>query len=154
MLKTRLSIYLVNFIFPVIVLFLFSSATPLKKGITEDILKYTNDFRRSKKLNVLEMRSDLNSIARKHSEDMAKGRSSFGHGGFDQRERQVKKIIKSYSAMAENIAYGAVTGKEVFEIWKRSAGHRKNMLGSYKYIGIGTATNKQGVIYYTEIFVR
>ena len=127
---------------------------PVKNGITEDILRYTNDFRKSKKLNALEMRTDLNAIARKHSEDMAKGRSGFGHAGFNQREVQVKKIIKPYSGMAENIAYGAGNGKEAFEIWKRSAGHRKNMLGNYKYIGIGTATNKQGVIYYTEIFVR
>ena len=154
MLKPRFSIYSINSIFLVIGLFLFSSAIPVKNGITEDILKYTNDFRRSKKLNALEMRTDLNAIARKHSEDMAKGRIGFGHGGFNKREVQVKKIIKPYSGMAENIAYGASNGKEAFEIWKRSTGHRKNMLGNYKYIGIGTATNKQGVIYYTEIFVK
>lgn len=142
------------FIFSVISLLLFSSSAPLKEGLTEDVLKYTNQFRKSKGLPALEMRNELNAIARNHSEDMASGRRSFGHGGYDQRELKVKKIIKPYSAMAENVAYGARNGKEAFEIWKNSSGHKKNMLGNYKYIGIGTAQNKRGVIYYTQIFVR
>jgi uncharacterized protein YkwD len=100
------------------------------------------------------MRTELNAVARSHSEDMASGRQSFGHGGYNRRELRVKKIIKPYSGMAENVAYGARNGKEAFEIWKNSSGHKKNMLGNYKYIGIGTARNKRGVIYYTQIFVR
>ena len=146
---SRLKLFLL--FFP---LLLFISATPVKEGLTEDILHYTNKFRRSKGLKALELRSDLNAIAQKHSEDMAKGRRSFGHGGFSQREAQVKKIIQPYGGMAENVAYGARNGKEAFEIWKKSSGHRKNMLGDYKYIGIGTASNRRGAIYCTEIFVR
>lgn len=142
-------------IFSVISLLFFpSSSVPSTKGLIEDVLKYTNQFRKSKGLPALEMRKDLNAVARSHSEDMASGRKSFGHGGYNQRELQVKKIIKPYEGMAENVAYGARTGKEAFEIWKNSSGHRKNMLGNYKYIGIGTAQNKRGVIYYTQIFVR
>ena len=136
-------------------LLLFNSSIPLSEGgLTEDVVKYTNQFRRSKGMPDLVMRSDLNSIARKHSEDMAKGRRSFGHDGYIQRVLQVQKIIKPFNSMAENVAYGARTGKEAFEIWKTSSGHRKNMLGNYKYIGIGTARNRRGVIYFTEIFVR
>ena len=56
--------------------------------------------------------------------------------------------------MAENVVFGARNGKEAFEMWKKSSGHRKNMLGNYKYIGIGAARNRRGVIYYTEIFVK
>jgi uncharacterized protein YkwD len=56
--------------------------------------------------------------------------------------------------VAENVAYGARDAKEVFLLWKNSSVHNKNMLGNYKYIGIGTAKNKRGVIYYTEIFVN
>ena len=142
------------FIFSVISLLFLSASAPLKEGLTEDVLKYTNQFRKSKRLPALEMRNELNAIARSHSEDMASGRKSFGHGGYSQRELKVKKIMKPYGGMAENVAYGARTGKEAFEIWKNSSGHKKNMLGNYKYIGIGTAKNKRGVIYYTQIFVR
>ena len=123
-------------------------------GLNDEVLKYTNQFRRSHRLHALEMREDLNAIARKHSEDMAKGKCGFGHGGYHQRELQVQKIIKVEYGMAENVAYGATTAKQVVSMWKGSSGHRKNMLGNYKFIGIGTARDKRGSIYYTEIFVR
>ena len=134
-------------------LFVFTSATSPDSDLANDVLKYTNQFRRSQGRQALEMRSDLNAIARKHSEEMASGRRSFGHAGFAQREKQVKKIFKTCT-MAENVAYGANNGKEAFDIWKRSSGHKKNMLGNYKYVGIGTAKNKKGVIYYTQVFVN
>jgi len=100
------------------------------------------------------MRDDLNEIARKHSEDMAKGKCAFGHSGFEQRETQAQEIIKPFYAMAENVAFGATTAKDVVTMWKNSSEHRKNMLGDYKYIGIGTAPDAKGQLYYTEIFVR
>ena len=101
------------------------------------------------------MRDDLNAIARKHSEDMANGRCAFGHDGYDLRVSKIKKTIKPCDGyVGENVAYGASNGKAAVDIWKNSSGHRKNMLGDYKYIGIGTARNRQGVIYYTQIFVR
>ena len=132
----------------------FSILTVFNGGLDDEVLKYTNQFRKSKRLPALEMRDDLNTIARRHSEDMAKGKCSFGHSGYHQRELQVQKIIRVEYGMAENVAYGATTAKEVVSMWKGSSGHRKNMLGNYKYIGIGTARDKRGAIYYTEIFVR
>lgn len=101
------------------------------------------------------MRDDLNAIARKHSENMANGRCAFGHNGYQQRVSKIKKTIKPCDGyVGENVAYGAHNGKEAFDIWKNSSGHRKNMLGDYKYIGIGTARNKRGVVYYTQLFAR
>ena len=136
-------------------LFVFTSFIPAKDQLAEDVLKYTNQFRRSKGLTTLEMRNDLNAIAQKHSEDMASGRRSFGHSGYDQRVKKVKNTVKPfYGNVGENVAYGASTAKEAFTIWKNSNGHRKNMLGDFKYIGIGTARSKKGIIYYTQVFVK
>ena len=154
MTKTRFlsRLFLLNFS---LASFLFSGvAIQFHDGLNEEILKYTNKFRQSKGLPVLEMRDDLNEIARRHSEDMAKGKCSFGHDGFDKRQLQVQKIIQPFYAMAENVAEGPSTGKEVVAMWKKSPEHRENMLGNYKYIGIGTASDIHGAIYYTEIFVR
>jgi uncharacterized protein YkwD len=50
------------------------------------------------------------------------------------------------------VAYGPTSGKEVVKQWKGSPGHRRNMLGKYKYIGIGIATDRRGHIYYTQVF--
>ena len=153
MLTTSFLIRNILFTYSFFLFFLISSSIP-KGGLNEDILKYTNQFRKSKGLTSLIMRDDLNAIARKHSEDMAKGRSDFGHRGYDQREQQVQKLIKPFYGMAENVAYGVAGGKQVVDLWKNSTGHRRNMLGDYKYIGIGTDRDKRGVIYYTQIFVR
>jgi uncharacterized protein YkwD len=132
--------------------FLVSFSTDVY-SLDGDVLRYTNQYRRSNGLAALTMRNDLNAIARKHSEDMAKGRCSFGHAGFDQRYSRIKKIFQSCT-VAENVAYGSRTGKEVVDEWKSSSGHRRNMLGKYKYIGIGTARDSRGRIYYTQLFVK
>jgi uncharacterized protein YkwD len=132
-----------------------ASFTPVSSsGLVEDVLNYTNKFRRSHGLSALTIRKDLNAIAQKHSEDMARGSAGFGHSGFDQRFSQARKVIKGFKAFAENVAYGAGSGKEVVNMWKNSSGHRKNILGNYRYIGIGTAKDRRGIIYYTEVFAN
>ena len=146
---TVLRTFLVLIFIPV----LFISASPPKDNLIDDVLKYTNQFRKSKGLAPLEIRNDLNAIARKHSEAMANGRTKFGHSGYDKRATQIKKIFGACKT-AENVAYGAADGKDAVNIWKNSPGHRKNLLGDYKYIGIGTARNKRGVIYYTQLLVK
>jgi len=130
------------------------SFTNKSSGLDQDVFRYTNQFRKSKGLSALAMRDDLNEVARKHSENMASGKVAFGHDGFQQRQAKVRQIIKPWHSMAENVAYGVSTGKDVVSIWKKSSGHRANMLGNYTYIGIGTASDRQGRIYYTQIFVR
>jgi uncharacterized protein YkwD len=124
------------------------------KNIVEDILTQTNKFRKSKGLAKLVMRNDLNAIARQHSMDMASGRVGFGHTGFGERNAMARKKIKQMHAFAENVAYGATSGKEVVNMWEHSAGHRRNLLGNYKYIGIGIAKDRYGRIFYTQVFVE
>lgn len=131
---------------------LTSFTTFAEKSLTDDVLSATNKFRKSKGLYALTMQEDLNEIARKHSADMASGKTGFGHGGFNKRSSMAGKKINGMKNFAENVAYGARSGEEVVTMWKRSPGHRRNMLGKYKYIGIGTAKDRKGVIYYTQVF--
>jgi uncharacterized protein YkwD len=133
--------------------FLSSSFSLPSADLDNDVLRYTNEFRKAHGLPALVMRTDLNMIARKHSEDMANGRCEFGHSGFDQRFEKIRKFLRSYAA-AENVAFGSTTGQGVVEQWKNSSGHRDNLLGTYKYIGIGTASNASGHLYFTQLFVR
>ncbi|MET0394988.1 MAG: CAP domain-containing protein [Chitinophagaceae bacterium] len=123
-------------------------------GLVKDILEETNDFRKKQDKPALEMRDDLNAIAQKHSANMAAGRVAFGHDGFESRQKEAAAKLKAIRAFAENVAYGATSGKEVVKLWKNSAGHRRNMLGNYKYIGIGAATDASGRIYYTQVFAN
>jgi uncharacterized protein YkwD len=137
--------------FSILCFFLSAFITPV--NLENEVLQYTNSFRRSQGLPQLIMRNDLNRIARNHSEDMADGVKGFGHSGFDMREKEIEKIMNMRS-MAENVAYGSSSGREVVDMWIASKGHRKNLLGDYQYMGIGTARDSRGVIYFTQIFVR
>jgi uncharacterized protein YkwD len=130
------------------------SFSPASGGIDKDVLKYTNAFRKSKGLSDLTDRKDLDAIARKHSEDMASGRVGFGHSGFNQRYDQARRSIQGFNSFGENVAYGVKSGRDVVTLWKRSSDHRHNMLGNYRYVGIGTAKDRRGVIYYTQVFAN
>jgi len=60
-----------------------------------------------------------------------------------------------FSAAGENIAYGQRTPAEVMRDWMNSPGHRNNILSrSYTEIGVGLAKNKNGVCYWTQMFMK
>lgn len=132
-----------------------TSFTPdTSAGIIQDVLNRTNQFRKSKGLPDLVMLKELNGIARQHSEDMANGREGFGHSRFDKRTSLAKDEMKLIGRFGENVAYGATTAEQVMKMWINSPPHLRNLVGQYKYIGIGIAKNSQGVIYYTQFFAE
>lgn len=131
---------------------LFSFAPAKNNDIADDVLTYTNAFRESKGLEDLKSNKVLDAIAQKHSEDMAAGRVKFGHDGFAKRNAQAQKQIAGLRYFAENVAFGVNSGEAVVNLWKNSDGHRKNMLGKFLQIGIGVAKDKQGRLFYTQVF--
>ena len=68
-------------------------------------------------------------VAQKHSRDMV-SRNFFSHTNPDGKDpfERLKESNLFFSAAAENLALGPRTGKEVYDTWLRSPGHRKNML--------------------------
>lgn len=123
-------------------------------NMEEDILYYVNKYRKSKGLAALEMNEVLNAEARGHSKSMASGRSAFGHDGFESRIGDISKKLGRVSAAAENVAYGNLNAEAVVNGWIKSPGHRKNMLGNFNMIGIGTAKGKGNITYFTQIFIN
>ena len=135
---------------------LLLTTTAFRKAASEDlvndILRYTNQEREKKSLKPLIADEGLNELARKHSENMASGRVAFSHKGFDDRSKKARVMIPTAVSFAENVAFGPMSGKEVVDGWMKSSGHRTNILSASTRIGIGVATNKRGVIYYTQLF--
>ncbi|MEO5996546.1 MAG: CAP domain-containing protein [Chitinophagaceae bacterium] len=127
-------------------------STPIAR-MEDEILTYVNDYRGKKGLPVLQMNSDISGEALKHSVDMATNKVAFGHDGFEDRVKMISKKIGNMHSSAENVAYGNLSPKEVVDIWLKSAGHRKNIEGRYTLTGIGTATDKSNIIFFTQIFV-
>ncbi|MCR6718838.1 MAG: CAP domain-containing protein [Chitinophagaceae bacterium] len=124
-------------------------------NLAKEVLRETNQFRKSRSKKELVWHDGLSEIARKHSEAMANGTMPFGHKDFKLREKEARKVLDGkLSAIAENVAYGSNTAEDVVAMWKNSPGHRQNMLGNFRYIGVGTAKSKDGTIYFTQIFVE
>lgn len=133
-----------------------ASATEPAGNMEEDILKYINDYRRSKGLGGLQMIDAASQQAAQHSRNMASGRTAFSHDGFEQRIANIKKAMGAdyMAAAAENVALGQLSAREVVNGWLKSAGHKKNIEGNYNLTGVGVARNSKGVMYYTQIFLR
>jgi uncharacterized protein YkwD len=124
------------------------------KGIEKNILFYINQYRASIGLSQLQMITAASDQATKHSIEMANRLTPFGHDGFDERINNIRNKIGFLHASAENVAYGKLTAKEVVDLWINSPGHKKNIEGDYALTGIGVAKDANGLVFYTQIFVR
>lgn len=129
------------------------STTTTGGSLEEQILYYTNKFRQSKGLKPLQLDETISQQARRHSRDMANGSTGFGHEGFEDRVAIVSKKMGRVGAAAENVAYGTLDAESVVDGWIKSPGHRRNMLGDYNLIGIGTA-GKGRLTFFTQVFIK
>lgn len=130
------------------------TSTVSEAGMEESILDLINQYRKSKGLGILKMHTAISEESRKHSSDMANNKVPFSHDGFNTRAKRIEEKIHGVRSVAENVAYGQRSAKEVVEDWIKSPGHKMNIEGNYTQTGIGIAANKKGVLYYTQIFVR
>lgn len=120
----------------------------------KQILKYTNQYRHRQGLSALALDQTATRLAQQHSSDMARRKAGFGHGGFQNRTGKLRSVYGRNIATGENVAYGKLSARQVVNIWIHSRAHRKNLLGNFNRIGIGVAYNRQGVAYFTQLFVR
>ena len=121
---------------------------------SREILFFVNEFRRSKGLPALQANSYISSVALGHSRDMLTGKSPFGHDGFRQRIDRISGKLGRLHVAAENVASGSMGAREVVDGWLHSPGHRRNIMGDFQLTGIGVAEASNGMIYFTQIFVR
>jgi len=113
-----------------------------------------NEYRHKKGLAPLQANSFLSSVALEHSRDMLTGKTPFGHEGFHERIDRIRKRLGPVHVAAENVASGPMSAREVVDGWLHSAGHRKNIEGNFKLTGIGLAKRRDGMVYFTQIFMR
>jgi uncharacterized protein YkwD len=125
------------------------NTSELERSIFERI----NRYRASKGLSRLTLNSRISKQARLHSQNMASGKVPFSHNGFEKR---VKSTKVRYQSASENVAFNQGyddPAAEAVSGWIKSPGHLKNLKGNYNLTGVGVATNKQGQVYLTQIFI-
>jgi uncharacterized protein YkwD len=123
-------------------------------NIQNAVLFYINQYRQQHGLSKLTIDSHIVIQAKQHSQDMANHRMPFGHKDFTKRIAKLHAQIKNSGGGAENVAYNYKNAQEVVRQWLRSPGHKKNIVGKYNLTGIGVARDKQGRLYYTQIFLQ
>ncbi|MFN6514193.1 MAG: CAP domain-containing protein [Nostoc sp. CreGUA01] len=123
-------------------------------AIEQSVFTQINNYRSSKGLPKLTRNSTIDNQARIHSQNMASKKVAFGHTGFQER---LKAMRISYTGAAENVAYNkgySDPATQAVQGWLKSPGHLANIVGNYNLTGVGVASNSQGQIYFTQIFLR
>ncbi len=108
-----------------------------------------NDYRKSKGLPPLTIDNTIREQCRIHSQNMANKKVRFSHDGFDNRLSVIRKVLSSYRAGAENVAYNkGYKDPDVVAVkgWIKSPVHKANIEGKFDLTGIGVAKNAKGSI--------
>ena len=131
-----------------------SLVTSQTNSLEKSVFTQINQYRAKRGLGQLNLSEKISQQARIHSQNMATGKVPFSHQGF---ERRVMAIPLKYSSAAENVAYNtgySNPANEAVSGWLKSPGHLKNLQGKYNLTGVGVATNEQGQVYLTQIFLN
>lgn len=121
----------------------------------DELLVAVNEERRKAGLGPLCPNDKLTSAAQKHSEDMAHNNfmSHTGSDGSSMSQRVDRESFR-WSNLGENVAAGQQDVASVMRAWMNSSGHRRNILGNFKFFGGGMARNSNARygIYWTQVF--
>lgn len=125
------------------------------------VTEFVNQHRQQKGLQPLQYDPRLSFVAREWSQEQSTRMFGISHAGFpNARESTYQKEFGNVdvSMMAENVAqsYGGSDARaaahDLVDMWWGSMGHRMNMLGDYKLLGIGVYLSSDGALYGTQIF--
>lgn len=125
----------------------------LKVSFERQILDLANAVRVKNKKEDFEWDDEISKVAREHSKDMAQN-NYFSHVNLEGEspfKRMEDEDIK-YVMAAENIAAGQPSAIFAHEGWMNSMGHRKNILGDCKRLGVGVSFGGTYKVYYTQNF--
>jgi len=118
-------------------------------GSEQGFLSKINSSRSSAGLAPLTMEGGLQSHARKHTQDMIAADKIFHSTSAELRAAGGS----GWSIMGENVGRGG-TVSSLHTAFMNSPGHKKNILcPAYNYVGIGTDTSSDGILYVTVVFM-
>jgi uncharacterized protein YkwD len=134
------------------------------EAVRAAILRMTNEFRKSQKRPPLKVNKVLAETAQKHAANMARqdrygddGKNGHVLDGKGMKDRVGASGYKG-AGWGENVGRTSESPRKVrvmMNAWKKSAGHRKNLLSpSWDETGVGTARSRTGQWYFCHLFGR
>lgn len=126
------------------------------KSQENEVIRLLNVQRSKGGLQPLTQNWQLSRVARYKSQDMIdKGYFSHTSPTYGSPFRMMESFGIRYSAAGENIAMGQRSPAEVMNAWMNSPGHRNNIMSpSFTQIGVGLAKDKNGRMYWTQMFIK
>ena len=137
-----------------------SNATRNFAGDEYQIFSLVNNERRRKRLTDLVWDDQLARLARRYSEQMARGNffSHYDQNGDSVVERARNARLKGWSKIGENLFFcEGLDDFNAFAVrgWMQSPSHRRNILdGAWTKTGIGVASTRDGRVYITQVFMK
>lgn len=120
--------------------------------IEEEIMSLVNEYRAEEGLSQLEFDQSAYEYAEEHNNYMiSEGRIS--HDDFNRRSSDLALATGS-GFVAENVGRNFITAKALVEAWKKSPTHQKNMLGDFTHAAVSAAPDKNGNLYFTNLFYK
>tara|TARA_R110000803_G_scaffold198626_1_gene262448 strand:+ start:629 stop:1123 length:495 start_codon:yes stop_codon:yes gene_type:complete len=120
--------------------------------MADDVLAVINTHRTT--LSLLPIQRDqqyASAYAVEHTLYMIE-KAEINHHNFGVRNEGLRS--KGAVQVAENVAYGYNTAKDVVEAWLSSESHKQTIEGNYTHTGFGIVKGKHGGYYYTQLFYR
>ncbi len=117
-------------------------------GTEGEFLAKINATRASAGLGPLEIDKGLRSHARNHTDDMIAAAEIFHSSSGELKAAGGK----GWDKIGENVGRGQ-TPSTLHQAFMDSSGHKKNILGDYNYVGIGTGSS-DGYLYVTVVFMK
>lgn len=121
-----------------------------------EVVRLVNVQRTKAGLQPLTQNWELSRVARYKSQDMIdKGYFSHTSPTYGSPFKMMESFGIRFSAAGENIAMGQQSPSEVMNAWMNSPGHRNNIMSpSFTQIGVGLAKDKNGRMYWTQMFIK
>ncbi|KAJ49179.1 putative YkwD family protein/spore coat assembly protein SafA [Clostridium tetanomorphum] len=126
------------------------------KALESEVVRLVNIERSKHGLPALKENWELSRVARYKCTDMI-NKNYFSHTSptYGSPFNMMESFGLRFSAAGENIAMGQRTPVEVVNAWMNSPGHRSNILSpNFTQIGVGLAKNKNGICYWTQMFIK
>ena len=123
-------------------------AATADSGTEADFLARINSTRQSNGLGPLEIDGGLRSHARNHTQDMIDAGEIF----HSSEGELIASGGTGWDKIGENVGRGQ-SPTSLHEAFMDSAGHKKNILGDYNYVGIGTGSSNE-YLYVTVVFMK
>jgi uncharacterized protein YkwD len=123
--------------------------------VREEYLRLANEHRSRHGLTPLLHHYAIDDNAYIHSRGMSMRTRPYGNAGLDQRCRRIKSRLGTGKDCEEIISQGQRTPAEALKNWLKSPDAKKLIEDPrFSYSGLGVHQDKNGVIYWTQIFLE